>query len=175
METKTFLKKLEYHSLVKRLKTHHFHKLPCQELITKNGVLPVVTLFFESFVSFLEPLLKSCFAAPTTQIPIFIIFVSTELLFEDYFFLWVSLKEIVRLRITNCPTREKFQLNLKIQTKRLKYLGSNVWNYLPYDVKLSENLSNFKTLIKRWNGKTCACKIYQIWSYIFLKFTPVNF
>ena len=78
--------------------------------------------------------------------------------------------EIVRRRITNRPTREKFQLNLKIQeanqvtfeTKRSRYLGSNVWNYLPYDMKLSENLSNFKTLIKSWSGTTCACKICQI-------------
>ena len=155
---------------------HHFHKLPCQEPITKNGVLPVITLLFclitLSFVSFLELFVKNCFDVPTTQMLIFIIFVSTKILFEDYFFLCVSLKEIVRLRIANRPTREKFQLNLKIQeanevtfrTKRSRYLGSNVWNSLPYDMKLSENLSNFKTLIKSWNGKTCACKICQILS-----------
>ena len=164
------------------MKTHHFHKLLCQELITKNGVLPVISLFFWQFCFVLEPLLKSCFDVPTTQIPIFIIFASTEILFEDYFFLWVSLKEIVRLRVTNRPTREKFQENLRgksrnIRNKTFKIqdLGSNVWNYLPYDMKLSENLSNFKTLTKSRNGTTCACKICQIWSYIFLKFTPVNF
>ena len=153
---------------------HHFHKLPCQEPITKNGVLPVITLLFclitLSFVSFLELFVKNCFDVPTTQMLIFIIFVSTKILFEDYFFLCVSLKEIVRMRIANRPTREKFQLNLKIQeanevtfrTKRSRYLGSNVWNSLPYDMKLSENLSNFKTLIKSCNGTTCACKIRQI-------------
>ena len=155
---------------------HHFHKLPCQEPITKNGVLPVITLLFclitLSFVSFLELFVKNCFDVPTTQMLIFIIFVSTKILFEDYFFLCVSLKEIVRLRIANRPTREKFQLNLKIQeanevtfrTKRSRYLGLNVWNSLPYDMKLSENLSNFKTLIESWNGKTCRCKICQILS-----------
>ena len=140
-------------------------------------------IFFESFVSFLEPLVKSCFDVPTTQMPIFILFVSTKILFENYFFLWVSLKEIVRLRITNRPTREKFQLNLKIQEanqvtfeiKRSRYLWFKCLELFAYDTKLSENLSNFKTLIKSWSGTTCACKICQIWSYIFLKFTPVNF
>ena len=56
------------------------------------------------------------------------------------------------MQITNCPAQEKFQLNLEIQetnqvtfgTKRSKYIGSNVWKSLPYHMKLSENLSNFK-------------------------------
>ena len=62
---KTFFKKLEYRFLVTalRLKTHHIHtKLPYQKPmlrqiewwiqngpITKNGVLPVTTLFFWKF------------------------------------------------------------------------------------------------------------------------------
>ena len=58
-KTKTFFKKVK----ALRLKMHHFHtKLPCQkpmlrqiewwvhnELITKNGVLPLTTLFFWKF------------------------------------------------------------------------------------------------------------------------------
>ena len=58
----------------------HFHiKLPYQKPmlgqiewwvqngpITRNGVLPVTTLFFGNFVSVLEPFIKSWFDVPTT-------------------------------------------------------------------------------------------------------------
>ena len=61
-KTKTFIKKLKKSKALK-LKTHHFHiKLRCQKPIlrqiewwvqngptTKNGVLPVTTLFFRKF------------------------------------------------------------------------------------------------------------------------------
>ena len=60
---------------------------------TKNGVLPVTTLFFENFVSVKEPLIKSWFAVPTTQMPIFVLSVSAEVFFDDAFSLWVSLKQ----------------------------------------------------------------------------------
>ena len=39
--------------------------------ITKSGVLPVTTLFFGKFVPVLEPLKKSYFDVPTTQMSIF--------------------------------------------------------------------------------------------------------
>ena len=64
-----------------RLKMHYFHtKLPFQKPMLRqiewwvqngpmatNGVLPVTTLFFENFVSAQEPLIKSWFDVPTTQ------------------------------------------------------------------------------------------------------------
>ena len=53
--------------------------------ITKNGVLPVTTLFFLNFVSVYEPLIKSLFDVPTTQMVIFILFVSTLVLFKGAF------------------------------------------------------------------------------------------
>ena len=42
--------------------------------ITKSGVLSVTTLFFGKFVPVLEPLKKSYFDVPTTQLSIFIFF-----------------------------------------------------------------------------------------------------
>ena len=73
-----------------RLKMHHFHtKLPYQkpmlkqiewgvwnEPITKNGVLPVTTLFFWKFYFSQVPLIKSWSDVRTTQMPIFVLFVS---------------------------------------------------------------------------------------------------
>ena len=83
-------------------------------------------------------------------------------------------KEIFRLQITNRPIREKYKLNLEIPktnqirfgTKSLRYLGPKVWNSFPFHIKWSRNFSNFKTLVKSWNGTTC--KIYQIQSYTVL-------
>ena len=63
--------------------------------ITKNGVLPVTTLFFKffllNFLSVQEPLIKSWSDVPKTQMSTFILFVSAEVLFDGGFSLWVSL------------------------------------------------------------------------------------
>ena len=109
---KTFFKKLEYRFLVAlKLKTHHFHaKLSYQKPmlrqiewwvqngpITENGVLTVTALFFENFVSVWEPLIKSWFGVPTTQMPIFLLFVSAGVLFYNAFSLWVLFPFTVEL------------------------------------------------------------------------------
>ena len=54
--------------------------------IKKNRVLPVITLFFWKF-------LKSWFDVPTTQMTIFLLFVSAGVLLEGTFSLWVSLNK----------------------------------------------------------------------------------
>ena len=61
------------------------------EPITKNGVLPVTTLCFSKFVSVQEPLTKSIFDVTTTQMSIFILFETAEVLFDGALSLWVSL------------------------------------------------------------------------------------
>ena len=60
--------------------------------LEKNRVLPVTASFFENFVSVWEPLKKSWFDVPATQMSIFMFFVSAAVLFEGAFSLWVSLK-----------------------------------------------------------------------------------
>ena len=70
------------------------------------------------------------------------------------------INDIFKLRMTNRLIREKYKLILEIQksnqvrfgTKSLGYLGSKVWNSLPYHIKSSENLTILKTLIKNWRG-----------------------
>ena len=49
-------------------------------------------LFFKNFVSVLEPLIKSWFNVPTTQMSIFIVFESVRALFEGIFFILSILK-----------------------------------------------------------------------------------
>ena len=59
--------------------------------ISKNGVLPVTTLFFWRFCFSLRPLIKSWFYVSSTQMSILVLFVSTGVLFDGAFSLWVSL------------------------------------------------------------------------------------
>ena len=83
------------------------------------------------------------------------------------------IKKIFKLRMTNCPIRENYNLNLEIPksnqvrsgTKSLRYLGPKVWNSLPYHIKSSDNLTIIKTLIINWNRTVCSCKICKKWNY----------
>ena len=82
------------------------------------------------------------------------------------------IKDIFKLRMSNRPTQKKNNLNLEIPksnqvrfgTKSLIYLGPKVWKSLPYNVKSSENLTIFKTLIKI-GMEVCSCKIWKKWNY----------
>ena len=56
--------------------------------LSQKTVLPLT----ENFVSVQEPLIKVWFDVPTTQMSIFILFVSVPVLFDGAFSLWVSLK-----------------------------------------------------------------------------------
>ena len=103
---------------VLRLRTHHFHsELPCQKPmlrqiewwvqngpITKNGVFPVAILFFWKFCFSLgarsKELIRSGYDVPTTQMFIFILFVSAGVWFEGAFSLWVSLSKYVQHKVT---------------------------------------------------------------------------
>ena len=63
--------------------------------ITKDGVLPVTTLFFfENFVSEYEPLLKSWLDVPTTQMYIFILFVGAGVSLASKFPILNDLKHL---------------------------------------------------------------------------------
>ena len=60
--------------------------------VPKNGVLWVTNFFFffENFVSFKEPLIKSLFDVPTMQMHILVLFVSARVLFDVAFSLWIK-------------------------------------------------------------------------------------
>ena len=84
-------------------------------------------------------------------------------------------KEMLSLRVTNHPARERYKLNLEILksihvrcgTKSSGYFSQKVWNSMPYQTKSSENLSNCnKTQRQSKDKANCMCKIYQIWSCI---------
>ena len=43
----------------------------------------------------------------------------------------------------------------------LKALGPKIWNNLPTEMKSAENISNFKRLMKNWDGIRCNCNVCQ--------------
>ena len=60
--------------------------------------------------------------------------------------------------------RKQYKLNLETPewnqvtsgTKSLKVYESKVWNSFPFHIKTFENLIQFKSLMKNWNGNSCS-------------------
>ena len=104
-KTKIFYKKLEYYFLFESTKTENT-SIPYKTAILetnvkttrerlKNGVLPITTLIFWKFCFSLRPSYKELFCwrnDPNVHIHTFI---STGILFEVDFILWVSLSELI--------------------------------------------------------------------------------
>ena len=49
------------------------------------------------------------------------------------------------------------QISMKYGSYTLRSLGPKIWHKLPVEIKNSENLSTFKSLIKSWDGPKCNC------------------
>ena len=90
----------------KRLQTHHFYtKLLNQKpwlrhiewWVQNEARKKNLPYFFEYFASVEEPLTKSWFDVPTTQMSIFILFVSAEVFFDGVFFPVSILKQAIIL------------------------------------------------------------------------------
>ena len=75
------------------------------------------------------------------------------------------MKEIFQLKNTDYELRDTLLLTIptiKTQSfgrKSVSFMGAIMWNKLPLKIKISENLSTFKTLIKQWDARTCTCNI----------------
>ena len=64
-------------------------------------------------------------------------------------------KRVVRKQYRlNLETSESNQVNFG--AKSLKVHGSKVSNSLSFHIKTSENLIQFKILMKNWNGNSCS-------------------
>ena len=102
-KTQTFLKELEYHFLVESIDALSEGNVKKQcgvknGLITKNGVMPVITLFFQK-----EPRIKCWFDVATTQ--------SVGFLFEGAF---------------NCESNPKVMLLALSWRKSLSYRNQSI-------------------------------------------------
>ena len=48
-------------------------------------------------------------------------------------------------------------------TELVSYLGPNIWDLVPNEIKESESLNGFKFQIKRWVPEGCPYRIYKIY------------
>ena len=79
------------------------------------------------------------------------------------------INEIFELRKTNRAVRNQYKLNLEVPiinqvtfgAKSIRYLGPKIWNSLPFHIKSSESLTNFKRIIKNWDTASCKCPVCQ--------------
>ena len=69
----------------------------------------------------------------------------------------------------------QFQYNLRSQTdfqlgsvktvncglRALRYLGPKIWNIVPFEIKNSETLAQFKMKIKSWKPTHCSFNLCQ--------------
>ena len=77
------------------------------------------------------------------------------------------MKKKIETKKNNRVLRKRYKLNLNIPrtnqitfgTNSLKSYGPKIWNLLLFNTKTAENLSTFKTLIKKWNSASYSCKI----------------
>ena len=72
------------------------------------------------------------------------------------------MKEVFKLNTRRADTGSdrlivQSQISMKYGSYTLRSLGPKIWNKLPSEIKNSENLSTFKTLIKTWSGPKCHC------------------
>ena len=71
------------------------------------------------------------------------------------------MKEIFELNTNRNPERKMLMVKVteskKYGTDSLKHMGPKIWNCLSPELKNSENLTIFKSLIKSWNGPACNC------------------
>ena len=81
------------------------------------------------------------------------------------------MKDLYKLRAAKRVQREKYKFNLEIPksnqvtfgTRSLCTQGPKVWNSLPYQIKVTENLEIFKRVVKFWDEKTCSCNVCSIY------------
>ena len=75
------------------------------------------------------------------------------------------MNNIFKVKENKRLVREQYKLNLETTewnqvtfgAKSLKVHGSKVWSSLLFHIKTSENLIQFKSLMKNWNGNSCSC------------------
>ena len=75
-----------------------------------------------------------------------------------------------KVKVNKRLVGEQYKLNLETPkqnqvtfgAKSLKVYGPKVWNSLPFHIKTSENLIQFKNLIKNWNGNSCSFSLHKV-------------
>ena len=77
------------------------------------------------------------------------------------------MNNIFKVKENKRVVRGQYKLNLETPewnqvtfgAKRLKVYRSKFWNSLSSHIKTSENLIQFKSVMKNWNGNSCSCTV----------------
>ena len=75
------------------------------------------------------------------------------------------MRDIFKLKDTTRPSRNPNELihhrpnQVTFGLKSLLSLGPQIWNALPKNLKLIENIQTFKSVIKEWGGPECNCNV----------------
>ncbi len=65
------------------------------------------------------------------------------------------------LRDSNILCQPKFN-KITFDKNTFSYYGTHIWNTLPYNIKESTSLDNFKTMLKAWEGPKCQCSTCNV-------------
>lgn len=74
-------------------------------------------------------------------------------------------KELIVDRPSKYPTRRPLDIyaprvnQVKFGYRSFKFEAPTIWNSLPNEIRIIENFSTFKRLIKNWSGPLCRCSI----------------
>ena len=65
----------------------------------------------------------------------------------------------------NLGSQSDFQLGsvktVNCGLRALRYLGPKLWNIVPFEIKNSETLAQFKMRIKSWKPTQCLCNLCE--------------
>ena len=136
-----FIKNIE--NLQKRARTflRNDYEISCEELLSKSSTSSI-------FVKRLRALCVELYTTINKLNPNF-------------------MRDLIKLRFTTRPVREKYKINMIIPEfnqvscgkKSLRTLGPKLWNNLPHHVESSENLESFNRNIEHWDGERCLFKV----------------
>ena len=48
--------------------------------------------------------------------------------------------------------------------RSIQYEGARLWNRLPENLKTSDSIHAFRSMINTWNGPTCGCNVCKHFS-----------
>ena len=77
------------------------------------------------------------------------------------------MQKIFKLRISCYSLRNPNNLayirpnQTTFRSKSLAFIGPQIWNNLPNELKSAENLKTFKRQIQNWDGLSCRCSAGQ--------------
>ena len=77
------------------------------------------------------------------------------------------MSDIFKIKSSGYSSRNPYNLQhyrpnqVTFGSNGLRSLGPQIWNALPNEIKSTDTLNSFKSLIKQWDGPNCKCNACQ--------------